>query len=243
MTEMEKFIRDYAASIGMNPDVVMQTVLAEGGQQSLDPSGYSRQALGTESYGQEESYGPLQLNTRSGVGARALAAGIDPRDPKQAFNAVKYGLDVMKKEGLGQWHGWKGDPWAHIKGYKGANSGVTLTSVPTPEGYDAVASAETPAAPKTWKEKLKALFGGDDEKTKDGEDSADDLGTLVKAISPKTDPAVAAAQTEITPSAIGMNTPDPNMMANAQMLMSQLMESRRRRYGTTLTGMGGINAV
>jgi len=187
---------------------------------------------------QEASYGPLQLNINAGVGARALAAGIDPRDPKQAFNAVKYGLDVMSKEGLGQWFGWKGDPWAHKKGYKGNNSGVTLTTVPVPEGPAAVAEAE---APKTWKDKLKALFGGDE--TEDGKEGTDDWGALAKALSPKVDPELAAAQTAIQPSAIGMNTPDPNMMANAQMLMSQLMESRRRRYGTTLTGMGGINAV
>jgi hypothetical protein len=237
MTEMEKFIREYAASIGMNPDIVMQTVLNEGGVQSLDPNNYARQALGTESYGQEESYGPLQLNTRSGVGARALAAGIDPRDPKQAFAAAKFGMDVMKKEGLGQWHGWKGDPWAHIKGYKGANSGVTLTTVPVPQGPEAVAAAETPAAPKTWKEKLKDLFKGDgEEKTEDDEESTDDWGALAKAISPKLDPEVAAAQTQIAPSSIGMNTPDPNMMANAQMLMSQLLEGRRKRYGISLMG-------
>jgi hypothetical protein len=112
MTPMERFIREYAASIGLNPDIVMQTVLSEGGRQSLQPAHYARQAEGTEHYGREESYGPFQMHMRGGLGERALKAGYDPRDPAQAFGVAKFAMDTMKQEGLGAWHGWKGDPWA-----------------------------------------------------------------------------------------------------------------------------------
>lgn len=131
MTPTEKYIRDYAVSIGLNPDIVMQVVLSEGGEQSL--TDLTRQSLvGAGTGDQEQSYGPLQLNVRGGLGERALAAGIDPRDPKQALAGIKFGLDVMKKEGLGAWEGWKGDQWA-------ANAGPgTRAEVPFP---DAVTSA------------------------------------------------------------------------------------------------------
>lgn len=131
MTPVERYIRDYAASIGLNPDIVMQVVLSEGGQESL--TNLTRQSLvGAGTGNQEQSYGPLQLNVRGGLGARALAAGIDPRDPKQAMAAIKFGLDVMKREGLGAWEGWKGGLWA-------ANAGPgTRADVPFP---DAVTSA------------------------------------------------------------------------------------------------------
>jgi hypothetical protein len=112
VTPAEQFIREYSASIGLSPDIVMQVVMSEGGASSLE--NLTRQSLigGAGTAAQEQSYGPLQLNINGGVGQRALEAGIDPRDPAQAFQALKFGLDVMKKEGLGQWHGWKGDPWA-----------------------------------------------------------------------------------------------------------------------------------
>jgi hypothetical protein len=126
MTPVEKYIRDYALSIGLNPDIVMRVVLSEGGAESL--TNLTRQSLvGAGTGDQEQSYGPLQLNVRGGLGARALAAGIDPRDPKQAMAALKFGLDVMKREGLGAWEGWKGDPWA-------ANAGPgTRADVPFPD--------------------------------------------------------------------------------------------------------------
>ena len=122
MSPMEQYIREYSASIGLNPDVIMRTVLAEGGPSSLttDLARQSQLSLGG---GQEQSYGPFQLFMGGGVGNRALAAGIDPRDPAQAYRAAKFAMDVIRKEGLGQWHGWKGDPWA---AHGGAGTGASV---------------------------------------------------------------------------------------------------------------------
>jgi hypothetical protein len=56
-----------------------------------------------------------------------LKAGIDPRNPADAFKAAKFSMDVMKNEGLGQWYGWKGDPWAaHGGKATGANVAVPV---------------------------------------------------------------------------------------------------------------------
>jgi hypothetical protein len=130
MTEMEQFIRQYAASIGLNPDIVMRTVLAEGGRSSLEPAGYARQSLiGGTGAGQEQSYGPFQMFMGGGLGNRALKAGFDPRDPAQAFNVAKFAMDVMKKEGLGHWHGWKGDPWA-AHGGRATGADVAVPTTP-----------------------------------------------------------------------------------------------------------------
>ena len=90
MNETERFIRDYAISIGLNPDVVMQVVLAEGGRQSL--TDLTRAHIPIDKKDDEISIGPLQLNMKRGLGQRALAAGIDARDPKQAYEALKFGL-------------------------------------------------------------------------------------------------------------------------------------------------------
>lgn len=128
MSPMEQYIRSYAASIGLNPDIVMRVVMSEGGPQSLQPAGYARQSrIGEGTSNHEELFGPLQMNINGGLGARALAAGIgDPRNPADAFKIVKYGLDVMKAEGLSHWHGWHGDQWAARMG------GGTGEDVPMP---------------------------------------------------------------------------------------------------------------
>ena len=113
MTPMEQYIREYAASIGLNPDIVMRVVLSEGGRSSLEPGGYTRQSLIQGRGGQEQSYGPFQMYMgRGALGDRALRAGFDPRDPAQAFNVARFAMDTMAREGLGAWHGWKGSPWA-----------------------------------------------------------------------------------------------------------------------------------
>jgi hypothetical protein len=162
MTQMEQFIRDYAASIGLNPDVVMQTVLNEGGRQSLEPSGYARQSLvGGTGAGQEPSYGPFQMHMKH-LGGRALAAGYDPRDPAQAYNVAKFAMDEIKRAGLGQWHGWKGDPWAAASG-NGTGANVPVPNAGNPGSYDP--RMDTPSTGKPVGSKLPGVpagYGGQD---------------------------------------------------------------------------------
>jgi len=258
MTEMEKFIRDYSASIGLNPEVVMQTVLNEGGRQSLQPEGYARRSLvGGTGAGQEPSYGPFQMHMKH-LGGRAKAAGYDPRDPNQAFNVAKFAMDEIKNKGLGQWYGWKGDPWAAHRGGKG----TTLNSVPVPQvayndvpiagagvGPGDVAGATLPTAPgvdpavatapeppKTPMEKLKSMLGGEKDATEDKSGTTGAFEDIAKGLSGQSSGESATSPIPVASSNIGMNTPDPAMMASAQQLMNQLLQGRRKRYGISLTG-------
>lgn len=105
MNEIEAFIREYAAEIGMDPDVAVRAAMSEGGL--TDPF---QQSHAMKNGVREPSYGPLQLliggpgtGFGEGVGNRALAAGIDPRKDWQA--ATRFGLDYANQRGWGEWYG------------------------------------------------------------------------------------------------------------------------------------------
>lgn len=98
--DIEGYIRRAAAQRGIDPDTAITVVNAEGG--TRDPV---RQSDVVYRGRREQSYGPLQLNIEGGVGAAALKAGIDPRDPGQWQRAVDFGLDEVARAGWGQWHG------------------------------------------------------------------------------------------------------------------------------------------
>ena len=254
MTQMEQFIRDYSASIGLSPDIVMRVVLSEGGPQSLEPAGYARQALGTESYGREESYGPFHMHVRGGLGERAIRAGYDPRDPNQAFEVAKFAMDTMKNEGLGAWHGWKGDPWAAHTGKSGGPTpktpGVTMSGPPMAlagigspvggidtsravaggiGGFDgpAVASAE-PAAPATFTDKLKSLFTPE----KEGEGSPfGAIGDFASALTGRGGDEQQADPISNSSSNLMASSDDAGRMQAAQALMASLMANKRKMRG------------
>jgi hypothetical protein len=106
-------LRQIAIEEGVDPEVALAVVRSEGGfsdpyQRSLAPGEYS--------------LGPLQLNMRRGVGANALAAGIDASKDWEA--AYRYGLQHAKKTGwLGDWMGARKiglENWAGLKGSGGA---------------------------------------------------------------------------------------------------------------------------
>lgn len=163
MTEMEQFIRNYAASIGLNPEVVMQTVLAEGGRSSLEPGGYARQSQLSYKGGQEQSYGPFQMFMGGGLGNRAQQAGIDVTNPADAFRTAQFAMDVMKQEGLGHWHGWKGDKWA-ARGYQPSGETVAVPNAPVqgpdgPKGQEMYPVA-APPLPAPYDVADKPIFDG-----------------------------------------------------------------------------------
>jgi len=100
MGPIETYIRQAAAARGINPDVAVRVAKSEGGLN--DPV---RQSDVMQPYGREESYGPFQLHMRGGLGAQALKAGVDPRDPNQWQRGVEFALDQAKKGGWGPWMG------------------------------------------------------------------------------------------------------------------------------------------
>ena len=80
----EQFIRDYAAKIGVNPDQAVAIARAEGlnawSSSNPNAASYVDRTSGDNLF----SFGDFQLNIHPGaVGAGALKAGIDPRDPNQ----------------------------------------------------------------------------------------------------------------------------------------------------------------
>jgi hypothetical protein len=129
----EQFITDYAKSIGLDPKLALGIANAEGlrAWSTSNPNAASR--VDVEN-GKPFSFGDFQLNVRNGMGADALARGIDPRDPAQWQAADRFALDQMKAGGVGP---WRGDPVAaaYLK------SGQTPATAP--------AAPATPATPAT----------------------------------------------------------------------------------------------
>lgn len=154
----EQFIRDYAAKIGLNPDVAVGVANAEG-LRAWSPQNPNAGSYIDRTAGVPWSFGDFQLNTRNGMGVDAQKAGIDPKDPNQWQAADKFALDQMKSVGLGP---WKGDAFA--KGWGSKPIGTSINSTPPPPdayGYSAVTGPTAPAvaaapAPPTFGEAIKS---------------------------------------------------------------------------------------
>jgi hypothetical protein len=98
-----KQIMDYAAKIGLDPQKALAIAQAEG-LRAWSQSNPNAQSNVIDKQGRrEQSYGDFQLNMNGGMGAEALAAGIDPRDPNQRWAADKFALDKMKSGGVKPW--------------------------------------------------------------------------------------------------------------------------------------------
>ena len=105
------FIRSYAQSIGLDPNLALGIANAEGLRAwwTGNPNAASRVDIDPKT-GQPFSFGDFQLNIHPGaMGSAALAANIDPRDPNQWQAADKFALDQMKAKGVSA---WSGDPVA-----------------------------------------------------------------------------------------------------------------------------------
>lgn len=149
-TSHADFIRAYAQSIGLDPNLALGIANAEGlrAWSAQNPNAASTVDVRN---GQPFSFGDFQLNIHPGaVGAQALAAKIDPRDPNQWQAADKFALDYMKAHGVGA---WSGDPVAKQYLASGkvpalaAMPGTTLYSAPTTAagGSSAASGAGQPA--------------------------------------------------------------------------------------------------
>jgi hypothetical protein len=101
----ESFIRAYAASKGLDPDVVTKIAQAEGlrALSPKNPNSASGVDIGAD--GKPFSFGDFQDNVRDGLGVDLRKEGIDPADPKQWQAADKGSIDYMADKGLGPWKG------------------------------------------------------------------------------------------------------------------------------------------
>lgn len=135
MTPLEMYIRQAAASRGINPDIAVRVASAEGGLNNPFRHGEgpapSSQAPGLGST--ENSYGPFQLyisGTGAGLGDKALAAGIDPRKDWQA--GVNFALDQAKAQG---WSPWYGARAAGITGMTGIGNTPAVNLPPEAQNF------------------------------------------------------------------------------------------------------------
>lgn len=256
---VEQFVRQYAAQIGIDPDIAAKVVKGEGGfsdpyQRGMGPAPKS-QAPGFGST--ENSFGPLQLyvsGTGAGLGDRALAAGIDPRKDWQG--GVRFGLDEAKRAGWSQWYGAKANGITGMMGINGtpaqANSrpGLTLSSGPLQPGSAApplpppvnitdhpIASdvAPTPGAIAPQGDLMAMIT----KLTTPGtEGKASPLGAIANAFSPQTERRVEPIiQTGALQSSDSLQQ---TQMASAQQLMQSLMAKRKAKVpGFGIGGMMG----
>ena len=256
----EAFIRDYAAKVGVNPDLAVGIARAEG----MNPTGFrsANQASTVDvSGGQPFSFGDFQLNTKGGMGVDALKAGVDPSDPKQWQAADQFAIDRMKSGGIAPWT----DPFARqwTASGKPITGGTTLTSTPTgivdpsihahggtsPPIPDATAPATAPAAPAapTFGQ---AIASGDvggaikaaltkptttDAKgnTVEGKSPLEKLAGAVGDVAEKPAPTVAAVQ-QAAPAV----DPDPGLAPAASQLFQTVAQSAARPLSWTSTPYG-----
>jgi len=130
------FIRNYAKQIGLDPNLALGIANAEG-MRAWSASNPNAASLLRADQLRGGSYGDFQLNMAPGaVGAAALAAGVDPRDPKQWQAADRFALDYMAQHGVGA---WSGDPVAKqyqatgkVPAFTPSNATSTTGTLPTP---------------------------------------------------------------------------------------------------------------
>ena len=212
MTPIELYIRQRAPAYGIDPDVAVQVARSEGG---LDNP--TRQSDVVNGGKRERSYGPFQLLIDGGVGARALAAGIDPRKESDWQAATDFALAEASQKGWGQWYGAKKvgiDDWEGIKGRTGegpTGAGTTLTSTPVSPTTTATSQDSSLI------DKILGLGGSS------GSSGGYSGGT--RAAPP------APMQLQV-PSL----KPQGGSEAAAR-LMAQLLADQRKRYGLSITGM------
>jgi hypothetical protein len=241
MTEIERYIRQAAIARGIDPDIAVRIAMAEGGL--ANPTQQSNVVKGGR---RETSFGPFQLRIGGGLGDRALAAGIDPRNAEDWRAGVDFALDEAARKGWGQWYGARDNGIANNAGLVNAHPiGTTLNSAPyrgnipggiatpvakpyggyIPGGIQPPPEAGAPVAtpPSTGAPGLAGLFGEGGIASKlagalGGGEEGEDMMAPVQ-------------QSSITP-----HIPDASAAA---MLMAALMEDRtKKRRGTTLTSMG-----
>ena len=231
MTPIEAYIRQAAVIRGIDPDTAVAVARAEGG---LDNP--TRQSDVVKNGRREQSYGPFQLLMQGGLGEKALAAGIDPRDPNQWQRGVDFALDHVARNGWGEWYGAKA---IGVTGFDGvskkakpvgvslATSGAPSASAIAPEGSRTPApmvpteptgtAATPPPAPQGFLDKLLANKEGLDKVAGafGGQPTGDDSLNKIDPVNFQPFQANPAA---------------------AQ-LLAQILANHKKRYGLSLNGM------
>jgi hypothetical protein len=105
--EREAFIREYAKSIGIDPNIAIRVARTEGLGDGIWQSNV------VLDYGREQSFGDFQLHLapegrKPGLGNAFLSqTGLDPRDPANWKAMNMFALDNAKRGGWSPWFGAK----------------------------------------------------------------------------------------------------------------------------------------
>jgi hypothetical protein len=161
-----KQIMDYAAKIGLDPQKALAIAQAEGLRAWSQANPNAQSNIIDKQGRREQSYGDFQLNMNGGMGAEALAAGIDPRDPSQRWAADKFALDKMKSGGVKPWSNPVAQAYLAHGGVLASNQAMESpgpmdpsaqargsTVNPQPPGTDTTTPAPTPEPEQNWWQK------------------------------------------------------------------------------------------
>jgi len=141
-SEHEKFIRDYAATKGIDPNFAVRVAQSEGLNAWSPKNQNAASSVDKDEQGRPFSFGDFQLNIRDphAMGSAALAHGIDPRDPMQWKAADAFAIDQMATGGLAP---WRGD--AAVRGWLASGHGLNAPRI-APSAPGGVASPGAIAA-------------------------------------------------------------------------------------------------
>ena len=134
-SEVDAYVAQAAKARGIDPDVAVRLWHAEG--RSGNPAEAWRSKAILKDGQRENSYGPLQLNVKNGVGAQMIKdTGVDPSKVENWKPSVDYGLDHAKRAGWNDWMGAKAIGLAPRQGLPPVggqgSSGISPASDPNP---------------------------------------------------------------------------------------------------------------
>jgi hypothetical protein len=170
VSPVEAYIRQRAPAYGIDPNVAVTVATGEGGlfnpfRHGEGPAPRSQAAR----FGRlENSFGPFQLyisGNGAGLGDRALAAGIDPRENWQG--GIDYALNEASQKGWGQWYGAKAKGITGFEGIGGrpANAPAPYQGAPPvmdgPKGDEQVRPAGYSTRPQGPVEAAGGGYGSD----------------------------------------------------------------------------------
>lgn len=146
VAEREAFIRAYAVSIGIDPDIAVKVARKEGLRENTWQSDLQ------QPYGREASYGDFQLHVdptgkRPGLGnVFEATTKLKASDPANWQVMNRFALDQVRKQG---WSPWMGAAAADVHGFQGVG-GQPKQAAPQPAVQGAGTSmggyAEGPSA-------------------------------------------------------------------------------------------------